>query len=118
MAHLGALQGLVRGRLHHTNGHTRTPGLLTHGSIRHARIVLAGVSSKTAMVSQQRADAMIQPTYKADDRFFTERGQRDLIQAMELDTITPDLPALLLEMGIRYDPDKLAAQLSSKWPQV
>jgi hypothetical protein len=37
---------------------------------------------------------------------------------MELDTLTPDLPTLLVEMGIRYDPDKLAAQLSSKWPQV
>jgi hypothetical protein len=37
---------------------------------------------------------------------------------MELDTLTPDLPDLLIEMGIKYDPDKLAAQLSSKWPQV
>jgi hypothetical protein len=37
---------------------------------------------------------------------------------MELDTLTPDLPALLIEMGIRYDPDKLAAHLASKWPQV
>jgi hypothetical protein len=37
---------------------------------------------------------------------------------MELDTLTPDLPALLIEMGIKYDPDKLAAHLASKWPQV
>lgn len=37
---------------------------------------------------------------------------------MQLDTLTPDLPELLIEMGIKYDPDKLAAQLSSKWPQV
>jgi hypothetical protein len=37
---------------------------------------------------------------------------------MELDTLTPDLPELLLEMGIKYDPDKLARQLSSRWPQV
>lgn len=40
------------------------------------------------------------------------------VEAMELDTLTPDLPELLVEMGIKYDPDKLAAQLSSKWPQV
>lgn len=38
--------------------------------------------------------------------------------AVQLDTLTPDLPELLVEMGIRYDPDKLAAHLSSKWPQV
>jgi hypothetical protein len=37
---------------------------------------------------------------------------------MELDTLTPDLPALLIEMGIKYDPDKLAGHLASKWPQV
>jgi hypothetical protein len=37
---------------------------------------------------------------------------------MELDTLTPEMPQLLLEMGIKYDPDKLADVLSSKWPQV
>lgn len=37
---------------------------------------------------------------------------------MELDTLSPDLPQLLVELGIRYDPDKLAAVLASKWPQV
>jgi hypothetical protein len=37
---------------------------------------------------------------------------------MELQPLVPDLPQLLVEMGVRYDPDKLAAQLSSRWPQV
>lgn len=37
---------------------------------------------------------------------------------MELDTLTPDMPTLLVEMGIKYDPDRLSAVLSSKWPQV
>lgn len=40
------------------------------------------------------------------------------VQAMELDTLTPDLPVLLKELGIKYDPDKLANVLSSRWPQV
>lgn len=40
------------------------------------------------------------------------------VEAMELDTLTPDMPALLVEMGLRYDPDKLAAVLNSKWPAV
>ncbi|WIA09229.1 hypothetical protein OEZ85_008638 [Tetradesmus obliquus] len=61
---------------------------------------------------------MIQPTYKAQEWFYSETGQRDWVEAMELDTLTPDLPALLVEMGIRYDPDKLAGHLASKWPQV
>jgi hypothetical protein len=37
---------------------------------------------------------------------------------MELDTLTPDMPALLMELGISYDPDKLAAVLNKRWPQV
>jgi hypothetical protein len=37
---------------------------------------------------------------------------------MELDTLTPDMPQLLKEMGIKYDPDKLAAVLNTRWPQV
>lgn len=61
---------------------------------------------------------MVQPTYQVDDWFHSEAGQKDWLSAMELDTLTPDLPELLVEMGIKYDPDKLASQLSSKWPQV
>lgn len=61
---------------------------------------------------------MVQPQYNADAWFYSEQGQKDWVEAMELDTLTPDLPQLLVEMGIKYDPDKLAAQLSSRWPQV
>lgn len=61
---------------------------------------------------------MVQPTYQVDSWFYSESGQRDWVEAMELDTLTPDLPQLLVEMGIKYDPDKLAAQLNKRWPQV
>eukprot|EP00798_Chlamydomonas_sp_ICE-L_P023264 gene23264-30493_t len=37
---------------------------------------------------------------------------------MELDTLTPELPALLMELGIKYDPDRLAEVLNKKWPQL
>ena len=33
---------------------------------------------------------------------------------MELSTLTPELPALLQEMGVRYDPEKLADALSDR----
>ncbi|KAI8476423.1 MAG: ABC1 family-domain-containing protein [Monoraphidium minutum] len=45
-------------------------------------------------------------------------GQRQWVDAMQLDRLGPELPQLLVELGIRYDPDKLAAVLDSKWPQV
>ncbi len=38
--------------------------------------------------------------------------------AMELQSLGPEIPQLLVEMGINYDPDKLAAVLASKWPAV
>lgn len=37
---------------------------------------------------------------------------------MELDQLTPEMPRLLVEMGIAYDPEKLASVLADKWPQV
>ncbi len=37
---------------------------------------------------------------------------------MELDTLTPEMPALLAEMGLAYDPDKLAAVLNSRRHRV
>jgi len=37
---------------------------------------------------------------------------------MELDQLTPDMPVLLKEMGIKYDPEKLAQVLSARWPSV
>ncbi|PSC69892.1 putative aarF domain-containing kinase chloroplastic [Micractinium conductrix] len=33
---------------------------------------------------------------------------------MELSTLTPDLPQLLMDMGVHYDPERLAAALSSR----
>jgi hypothetical protein len=37
---------------------------------------------------------------------------------MELDTITPEMPALLIELGINYDPERLSDALATSWPQV
>lgn len=33
---------------------------------------------------------------------------------MELSALTPELPQLLAEMGVKYDPERLAAALSSR----
>lgn len=33
---------------------------------------------------------------------------------MELSSLTPELPKLLTEMGVKYDPERLAAALSSR----
>ncbi|KIZ07009.1 hypothetical protein MNEG_0936 [Monoraphidium neglectum] len=46
--------------------------------------------------------------------FVTEGGQRQWVDAMQLDRLSPELPQLLVELGIRYDPDKLAAVLDSR----
>ena len=43
-----------------------------------------------------------------NDWFFTETGQKSLVDAMELSSLSPELPTLLAEMGQQYDPDKLA----------
>lgn len=36
------------------------------------------------------------------------------VDAMELSTLTPELPSLLVEMGVSYDPERLAEALSSR----
>lgn len=36
------------------------------------------------------------------------------VSAMELQTLTPELPQLLREIGVKYDPDRLAQVLSSR----
>lgn len=54
------------------------------------------------------------PVLEADDWFFTESGQKGWFEAMELNTITPELPELLTEMGVQYDPDRLSHALRSK----
>jgi hypothetical protein len=37
---------------------------------------------------------------------------------MQLDTLTPDMPELLAEMGVNYNPEKLADSLSTRKAQV
>ncbi|KAL4858875.1 Protein ACTIVITY OF BC1 COMPLEX KINASE 3 [Chlorella vulgaris] len=53
-------------------------------------------------------------TAASDEWFFTETGQRTWVNAMELNTLTPELPALLAEMGISYDPQRLADALANR----
>lgn len=36
------------------------------------------------------------------------------VDAMELSTLTPELPQLLADMGVRYDPERLANALGSR----
>ena len=50
----------------------------------------------------------------AGDWFFTETGQKSWVEAMQLTTLTPELPQLLRDMGIKYEPDRLAASLSRR----
>lgn len=49
-----------------------------------------------------------------DSWFFTETGQKSLVDAMELSTVSPELPRLLAEMGHAYDPDRLAESMSQR----
>lgn len=49
-----------------------------------------------------------------NDWFFTETGQKSLVDAMELSSLSPELPTLLAEMGQQYDPDKLAQSMSQR----
>ncbi|KAL0045149.1 hypothetical protein WJX82_010101 [Trebouxia sp. C0006] len=51
------------------------------------------------------------------DWFFTQRGQQDWANAMDIKQKT-DIPELLRELGIKYDPDRLAEVLSSRRGQV
>jgi len=37
---------------------------------------------------------------------------------MELKTLTPDMPALLTEMGVKYDPAKLALALQGREVEI
>lgn len=46
--------------------------------------------------------------------FFTETGQKTWVDAMELSSLTPEMPALLAEMGVAYDADKLSNALSTR----
>ena len=37
---------------------------------------------------------------------------------MELQSLTPDMPALLMEMGVRYDPQRLADALAVRQVEI
>ncbi|MEW5298504.1 MAG: hypothetical protein WDW36_001619 [Sanguina aurantia] len=41
-----------------------------------------------------------------------------MLEAMQMDQLTPEMPELLREMGVNYDPQRLAAVLSKRWPVV
>ncbi|GLC42639.1 hypothetical protein PLESTB_001122400 [Pleodorina starrii] len=69
----------------------------------------------------QRPEEQLAPprgVMESTEWFYSETAQREWVQAMELDTLTPEMPMLLKEMGINYDPDRLAAVLNKRWPQV
>jgi hypothetical protein len=68
--------------------------------------------------AQSSADGLAAADARSREWFFTEGGQRQWVDAMELDTLAPELPQLLVELGANYEPERLAAALSSKWPQV
>jgi len=46
--------------------------------------------------------------------FYSETGQKTWVDAMELDSLTPDMPVLLQELGVSYDPDRLASALAPR----
>eukprot|EP00955_Chlamydomonas_euryale_P053224 355422-Chlamydomonas_euryale.AAC.3 len=49
----------------------------------------------------------------------TLRVRRAQVDAMELDKMnSPEMPDLLVEMGIKYDPERLKEVLSKRAPQV
>jgi hypothetical protein len=50
----------------------------------------------------------------AGEWFYTEKGQKSWVDAMELTTLTPDMPALLNELGQHYDAERLSAALETR----
>ncbi|GFR42152.1 hypothetical protein Agub_g3004 [Astrephomene gubernaculifera] len=63
------------------------------------------------LVSPRRA-------FESTDWFYSEAAQKEWVQAMQLDSLTPEMPQLLRDMGLRYDPERLAQVLGGRWPQV
>ncbi|GMH40760.1 hypothetical protein BSKO_08664 [Bryopsis sp. KO-2023] len=55
---------------------------------------------------------------EAEDWFFTESGQKGWVEAMELNTLTPEMPALLKEMGVSYDPEKLSEVMNTRQSEL
>lgn len=69
------------------------------------RATANGTTSNKGTVSMQQ---------EAGDWFFTETGQKTWVEAMQLNTLTPELPQLLRDMGVKYEPERLAASLSQR----
>ncbi|KAG2496456.1 hypothetical protein HYH03_005679 [Edaphochlamys debaryana] len=84
------------------------------GSVTSVTSVASAASVSSASVSSLSSVRSVD----SGDWFYSEKAQREWVQAMELDTLTPDMPLLLKEMGISYQPDKLAEALDKRWPQV
>jgi aarF domain-containing kinase len=55
---------------------------------------------------------------EAGDWFYTESGQKTWVSALELNSLTPQLPQLLAEMGVSYDPERLTAALMTRPMQL
>ncbi|CAL5221960.1 g4241 [Coccomyxa viridis] len=68
----------------------------------------------TGRQTEARQSVAARASQALGDWFFTESGQKDWVEAMELRSIAPDLPALLAEMGVSYDPDRLSQALKGR----
>ncbi|GAX83275.1 hypothetical protein CEUSTIGMA_g10701.t1 [Chlamydomonas eustigma] len=84
----------------------------------HASDVSGSKQASASFISSKVNLIKVVNAKKGDDWFFNEAGQKGWVEAMELTTLSPEMPSLLKEMGVKYDPDRLAAVLSSNWPQV
>ncbi|KAK9903264.1 hypothetical protein WJX75_001146 [Coccomyxa subellipsoidea] len=88
-----------------------------------ARHFLRAPHDAVSRLAQRRASPILaaaasQSATGLGDWFFTESGQKDWVEAMELRTLTPDMPALLAEMGVSYNPDKLAEALKGREVEI
>ncbi|KAG1659167.1 hypothetical protein FOA52_007548 [Chlamydomonas sp. UWO 241] len=84
-----------------------------------ANVVVRARDEATTKQFVGSSQALIDTDTTADDSwFFNESGQRGWVDAMELNTMSPEMPELLVEMGIKYDPQRLKDALADSWPQV
>lgn len=56
------------------------------------------------------AYVLLQQVLSNSSWFYTETGQADWMEAMELNTLTPDMPDILMEMGEHCGPAEAALQ--------
>ena len=79
-------------------------------------VAAAAASSSRVPVADSPMRSLDEP-WPGDAGAAAADSQR-LVAAMRLERLGDDLPDLLVEMGIRYDPDKLAAVLERRRAQV